>query len=155
MKLWELWQYPAYGCLAPVISDEDKDIVEVPTEVISRRLFFIGFIVIFVALCEFFIRTIYAKRKGWKQKLDQDAPSVFNRLIEKYKPSAEDWIERDGFIKHTPNFYEEYLFYKYYNKIGQWLLKKEAISYLPIEVKRFAEQSKKDYITAKLAGLGE
>jgi len=155
MKLWRMWQYPAYGCLAPFISDEDKITVETPNEVISRRLFILGFLVIFIALCEFFIRTLWAKRKGWKEKLDQDAPSVFDKWIKKYKPSAEDWIERDGFIKHTPSFYEEYLFYKYYNKIGKWLFKKEVISYLPSELEKLAEQSKKDYITIRLAGLGE
>jgi hypothetical protein len=159
MRFWKTWQYSAYGCIAAIISDEDKALVEVPTSVASRKLLICGSIiastVVLMVLFEFSIRTLWAKRKGWRKKIDEDTHCIVLDLLDKYKPSIEDWMDENGFIEHTPSFYEEYLFYKYYYKMGKWFIKKKITGYFPSEVERLAEQSKKNYLTARLAGLSE
>ncbi|MHA2280232.1 MAG: hypothetical protein ACXAC5_05160 [Promethearchaeota archaeon] len=155
MGLWRTWQFPAYGCVASLISDDDRKIVEPPDQILTRRLFILTVFILIVAVSEYLIRTIWAKRKGREEKLDEDAPSVFDSLIGQYKEPVGEWAEEKGFIDVEPTFYEEYLFYKYYYKIGKYLYDKEAIKYLPGELGKLANQSKKDYLVFRLAGLKE
>ena len=39
------------------------------------------------------------------------------------------------------------------NKAGKWFVKKNIIECLPNELEGLAKQSKKDYLTSRLAGL--
>jgi hypothetical protein len=155
MGLWRTWQFPAYGCIASLISDDDKKIVEPPDQILTRRLFVLTVFILIVAISEYLIRTLWTKRKGLKEKLDEDAPSIFDSLIGKYKEPVGEWAEEKGFIDVEPTFYEEYLFYKYYYKIGEKLYKKEAIKYLPDDLEDLMKRARKNYLTLRLAGLKE
>lgn len=155
-SLWGTINFISYGCLAPFISDIDKDkeTYKIPNEIVTRKLFITVIVVTIFFLVEFFVRSLWMKRKGWGKWLDENMPSVLEGLAKKHKSSISNWVDKN-FVKYKPTFYEEYLFYKYYYKMGGWALKKKLIDYLPNELKKLAEEAKKDYLTFRLAGLKE
>lgn len=164
-KYWRLLFYTAAGAISGLGSSEDEDkleqeLLEAPDFFVSIRGILFLVLIICSVIFEALVRIGMAFYKGEIPNLegqDEDGepiePLYSVMLINRY--SFKKWFDDTCVIECKPTFQEEYVFYKYYNKVGQISMNKKWRTYIPYDLQEQADEAKKNYLSYRLSGLVE
>ena len=151
MSIWKTLQFAVAGAISIEKNDSSRELVLPPEILLTRKGLFVLMFTMSILLSEFVIREIWAKRKGWEKTFDIGSESVFENLVS--RESVANWFDENGLFDCKPNFYEEHVYYKYYYITAKWAHKKKIISYIPEELNKIVETSRKNYVISKLSGI--